>query len=87
MSREQLRTSSLRHVPREPGLPSKRVPVVSLASVTAHALATFGSAEKANHWMNRRNPLFNGKTPSQVVKVDPIKVEAELVRIDHGVYM
>jgi hypothetical protein len=37
--------------------------------------------------MNRPNPLFHGKTPSQVMRTDPVGVEAELVRIDHGVYV
>jgi uncharacterized protein (DUF2384 family) len=60
---------------------------ISRGSVAAHALATFGSLEKAQHWMNRPNPLFDGKTPSQMLASDLIDVEAELVRIDHGVYM
>ena len=60
---------------------------ISRDSVTAHALATFGSSEKAHHWMNRPNPLFHGKTPAQVIEFDLVGVEAELVRIDHGVYM
>ena len=60
---------------------------ISLDSVAAHALATFGSSEKAQHWMNRPNPLFQGETPAQVIEFDLIQVEAELVRIDHGVYM
>jgi len=55
--------------------------------VFAHALATFGSPEKPRHWMNRPNPPFHGKTPAQVVEVDLVGVEAELVRIDHGVYV
>jgi hypothetical protein len=37
--------------------------------------------------MNRPNPLFHGKTPAQVIEFDLVGVEAELVRIDHGVYM
>ena len=60
---------------------------ISPDSITAHALATFGSPEKAQHWMNRPNPLFQGKTPAQVVEFDLVGVEAELVRIDHGVYV
>jgi uncharacterized protein (DUF2384 family) len=60
---------------------------ISRDSIAAHALATFGSLEKARHWMNRPNPLFQGKTPAQVIEVDLVGVEAELVRIDHGVYM
>jgi hypothetical protein len=61
--------------------------LISRESVAAHALATFGSQEKAEHWMNRPNPLFRGKTPLQVIEFDLAEVEAELVRIDHGVYM
>jgi uncharacterized protein (DUF2384 family) len=60
---------------------------ISRHSIAAHALATFGSPEKARHWMNRSNPLFHGKTPAQVIEFDLVGVEAELVRIDHGVYM
>jgi uncharacterized protein (DUF2384 family) len=60
---------------------------ISRESVNAHALATFGSQEKAQHWMNRPNPLFDGKSPAQVVEFNLVGVEAELVRIDHGVYM
>jgi|HubBroStandDraft_6_1064221.scaffolds.fasta_scaffold78778_5 uncharacterized protein (DUF2384 family) len=60
---------------------------ISRESVAAHALDTFGSAEKVRHWMNRPNPLFHGKTPAQVIQFDLVGVEAELVRIDHGVYM
>ena len=60
---------------------------ISPASIDAHALATFGSMEKARHWMNRPNPLFQGKTPAQVMRTDPVGVEAELVRIDHGIYV
>jgi Protein of unknown function (DUF2384) len=62
-------------------------PLISRESVAAHALATFGSPEKAQHWMNRANPLFHGKTPAQVIDFDLIGVEAELIRIDHGVYV
>jgi uncharacterized protein (DUF2384 family) len=60
---------------------------ISRTSIAAHALATFGTAGKAEHWMNRPNPLFQGKTPRQVIEFDLVAVEAELVRIDHGVYM
>jgi uncharacterized protein (DUF2384 family) len=65
----------------------KRGGEVSRDSLAAHALATFGSSEKAQRWMNRPNPLFQGKTPAQVIESDLIGVEAELVRIDHGVYV
>lgn len=34
---------------------------ITAQSVKAHALDTFGSAEKAEHWMSRPNPLFHPK--------------------------
>jgi uncharacterized protein (DUF2384 family) len=60
---------------------------ITRESVAAHMLETFGSSEKARHWLNRPNPLFHGKTPAEVLEIDPVLIEAELVRIDHGVYM
>jgi uncharacterized protein (DUF2384 family) len=66
---------------------NKRPQSVTPQSVKAHALDTFGSAEKAEHWMTRPNPLFDGKTPIEVMQSDPIGVEAALVRIDYGVYV
>ncbi len=59
---------------------------ITARSVTEHAQDTFGTSEKAAHWLNRPNRLFDGKTPRQVMRVDPASVEAELVRIDYGVY-
>jgi hypothetical protein len=67
--------------------PTGRGPGLSAVSVAAHALTTFGTPEKAEHWMKRPNALFGGRTPAQVMKTDLEGVEAELVRIDHGVYM
>ncbi len=60
---------------------------LSRESVAVHALATFGSPQKARHWMNRPNPLLHGKTPAEAIECDLREVEAELVRIEHGVYM
>jgi uncharacterized protein (DUF2384 family) len=60
---------------------------ITRKSVAAHALETFGSSEKARHWLNRPNPLFRGKTPAEVLEIDPMLIETELVRIDHGVYI
>jgi putative toxin-antitoxin system antitoxin component (TIGR02293 family) len=67
--------------PNASGLPAL------LKAIEVHALDTFGSREKANHWMNRPNALFEGKTPLQLIETDPQSVEAELGRIDHGVYV
>ena len=71
-------------------MPAKRSAhsnATTIRLVKAHALDTFGSAEKADHWMNRPNALFQGKKPRDVVQSDPSAVEAALVRIDYGVYV
>jgi uncharacterized protein (DUF2384 family) len=56
-------------------------------SVKAHALETFGASAKAEHWLNRPNHVFQGKTPLETLESEPMAVEAELTRIDHGVYI
>lgn len=55
--------------------------------VREHVLETFGSVAKAEHWLHRPNQVFQGRTPLQVLEVDPCAIEAELIRIDHGVYI
>jgi uncharacterized protein (DUF2384 family) len=70
-----------------PSLTPKKETPVTVQSVQAHAVETFGSSKKAEHWMSRPNPLFMGKRPKEVVRFDPSSVEAELTRIDHGVYI
>ena len=79
---------------KSPKLPKPEIKAVSINSqrheittraVEAHAQETFGSAEKAEHWLNT-NSVFRGKTPRQVAKVDPSWVEIALVRINHGDY-
>ena len=86
-ARDQEQTPSVANGQRIP-LP-KDAPglAITAQSVKAHALDTFGSAEKAEHWMSRPNALFHWKTPIQVIQSDPLWVEAELVRIDYGVYV
>jgi len=56
-------------------------------AVLAHARETFGSDQKANHWLHRPNHVFQGKTPLEMIESDPHQVEIELTRIDHGVYI
>ena len=56
-------------------------------AVLAHAFETFGSPEKANHWLHRPNHVFQGRTPLEVIGSNPQAVEIELTRIDHGVYI
>ena len=77
------RSAQLRKPPPAANQPAP----VTTRSVKAHALDTFGSEIKAQRWLSRPNPLFQGKSPLQVLKANPVLVEAELVRIDHGVYV
>jgi uncharacterized protein (DUF2384 family) len=51
------------------------------------ARETFGSTSKTERWLNRPNAIFNGMSPLEAYKSKPQEVIAELVRIDHGVYI
>jgi Antitoxin Xre/MbcA/ParS C-terminal toxin-binding domain len=68
---------------RETPLPKQ----ITSETVRAHALEAFGDAEKTDHWLRRPNQLFQGRSPLQVLEVDPAAVEVEIVRIEHGVYV
>lgn len=60
--------------------------VLEYAEVLAHAVDTFGSRTRANAWLNRPSRIFNNQSPIQVLTQDPVSVEEELVRIDHGIF-
>ncbi|HWE48370.1 MAG TPA: MbcA/ParS/Xre antitoxin family protein [Bryobacteraceae bacterium] len=55
--------------------------------VRRHVWETFGTEDKALHWLGRPNPLFGGRTPAEVLEIEPDAVEQELVRIDHGIFV
>ncbi len=58
--------------------------------VLQHAFETFGSAEKAWHWLERPNLLLAGATPLHLLQNDPTQyelVDDELTRIDYGVFV
>jgi DNA-directed RNA polymerase specialized sigma24 family protein len=55
--------------------------------ILTHAAETFGTAEKADHWLNRPNHVFQSRTPLEMLAIDPQSVEIELSRIDYGVYI
>lgn len=58
--------------------------------IVNHALETFGSEQKAWHWLKRPNPLLDGSSPLEILQRDPARyelVEEELTRIDHGVFV
>ena len=59
-------------------------------AIIAHALETFGSEEKAWHWLERPNTFFAGSTPISILQDNPTRyelVEDELTRIDYGVFV
>jgi uncharacterized protein (DUF2384 family) len=62
-------------------------PFATADSVRAHALETFGSDEKVEHWLARPNHVFGGVTPMSLIDNKPGLLEIELTRIDHGVYI
>src|SRR5437868_2294375 len=61
----------------------RQEPEITAESVRVHALETFGSVEKTEHWLNRPNHVFQGRTPLQAIESEPSAVEAELTRVDH----
>jgi hypothetical protein len=58
----------------------------TIGRVLAHAAETFGSAQKAERWLKRPNPLLDGR-PLDRMELDPKSIDDELTRIDHGVYV
>jgi hypothetical protein len=58
----------------------------TIGRVLAHAAETFGSAQKAERWLKRPNPLLDGR-PLDRIEHDPQAIDDELTRIDHGIYV
>ncbi len=71
--------------------PKKDISVpASAQQIIAHAFETFGSEEKAWHWLERPNGLFAGAAPIDILQTDPARyelIEDELMRIDYGVFV
>ncbi len=88
--RKSLQTSNGTRIQQRNARPQQEAPLpkqVTSATVRAHALEAFGDVEKTDHWLRRPNQLFQGRSPLQVLEADPAAVEAEIVRIEHGVYV
>ena len=43
--------------------------------IVRHALEAFGSEEKAWHWLESANPLFDGNTPIEILRTDRSRYE------------
>ena len=57
-----------------------------LARIAAHAVAVFGSEDKAGAWLRRPNRALGGDVPIQVLDTDlgARQIEDLLGRIEHG---
>jgi putative toxin-antitoxin system antitoxin component (TIGR02293 family) len=58
-----------------------------LARMAAHAVAVFGTEEKASAWLRRPNRALHGETPVRLLGTDigARQVEDLLGRLEHGV--
>ncbi len=58
-----------------------------LVPVIAHAIAVFGDDRKAAHWFETPLPLFDNRTPSDLLETEEgaALVEQTLTRIEHNI--
>jgi len=65
---------------------SKRV--ARIARVVAKSVDTFGTLEKASHWLNGSNRALGGQVPLDLLRADEGAQEVETIlgRIDYGLY-
>ena len=58
-----------------------------LVPVIAHAVAVFGDEHKASHWLATPLPLFENRSPSELLETDEgiVLVERTLTRIEHNI--
>jgi putative toxin-antitoxin system antitoxin component (TIGR02293 family) len=60
--------------------------VSRLVPVIAHAVAVFGDEGKATHWLSTPLPLFENRSPQDLLETDEglVLVEQTLTRIEHN---
>jgi putative toxin-antitoxin system antitoxin component (TIGR02293 family) len=60
--------------------------VSRLVPVIAHAVAVFGDERKATHWLSTPLPLFENRSPQDLLETDEglVLVEQTLTRIEHN---
>ena len=58
-----------------------------LIPVIAHAVAVFGDEAKASHWLTTSLPIFDSKSPAQLLETTSgiAMVEQVLTRIEHNI--
>jgi putative toxin-antitoxin system antitoxin component (TIGR02293 family) len=58
-----------------------------LVPVIAHAIVVFGDERKAAHWFETPLPLFDNRTPSELLETieGTAIVEQTLTRIEHNI--
>lgn len=62
--------------------------IMRLARVLAHAMDTFGEADKASRWLQRPNLALGGERPLDLLDTDGGRNEVETIlgRIDYGLF-
>lgn len=67
---------------------TKGPPHIAPGLLWQHALAVFGTAEKALRWLSRPNRALRGRTPVSLLtsRSGAKRVQAVLGRIQHGIY-
>ena len=58
-----------------------------LLPVVAHAIVVFGDERKAAHWFDTPLPLFDNRTPSELLESEEgiALIEQTLTRIEHNI--
>jgi putative toxin-antitoxin system antitoxin component (TIGR02293 family) len=58
-----------------------------LVPIVAQAIAVFGDERKASHWFDTPLPLFDNRTPSELLETEEgtALVEQTLLRIEHNI--
>jgi putative toxin-antitoxin system antitoxin component (TIGR02293 family) len=64
------------------------LPLARLVPVIAHAVGVFGDEQKATHWLSSPLPLFDNRTPADLLATDEgcDLVERTLTRIEHNIF-
>ena len=76
--------------PRQPlrVVPPRETPAAAASRVIAHAVRTFGSDDKARRWLQTECGALDHAIPEALLESGKWEaVDAELDRIDYGVYV
>ena len=65
-----------------------QLPIARIVPVVAHAVAVFGDEHKASHWLSTPLPLFDDRSPSELLNSEEgiQRVDEILTRIEHNIF-